>query len=117
MPLIEPVAAASVLMSTWSCVAPIAVMAFTVTPPENDTPRRCGKPGPGSKKRPGSARPLIVITVLALFPTTRGVTDNGLAGGGAMYFVARTVHTSVALAYSWNDHIVMSSFGSTTVCE
>src|SRR5262249_14979113 len=113
-----PGVAALVSMVTCRCVASVTVTDLTMTALPNDTLMWLGKLAPGSKKPdPTTEVPVIVTVALEVFGTVAGETDAGVAGAAAGILVAWTAHVSTALADSWKVQSVMSSFGSTTVCE
>jgi hypothetical protein len=103
-----------------SCVGLTNVTLLTVTPvPETVALTWLGNPAPGSKKpEPETTAPVsVTFTFDDPRATVGGVHALGVAGSGARNCVTRTHHELLALQNSWNVHIVMSSAGSTTVCE
>src|SRR5262245_29151453 len=80
---------------------------------------RFAKPGPGSKKpEPATICPVTVTsTDDASAGIVGGVTDEGVAGGGASSRTTRVSHVPSASVYSWIVQNVMSSSGSTSVLE
>src|SRR5262249_39720831 len=62
-----------------------------------------GEAGAGFEKAgPGGGRGRLVTLMLAVLGTDAGIASDGAAGPGGVSLMARTVHTLVALAYSWN---------------
>src|SRR2546427_4170877 len=97
------------------------VTLLTITPGVTVAVRRLypGPPvsGPGSKNSEPPDEVPVMVTFCGELVTWAGTAQLGVAGGGATSLIARTPYELVALAYSWNVHIVMSSLGSTPSCE
>lgn len=122
--LFDPSGVPTVETFTVSEVGLLNVVLFTATPLFTDASRRLAKPGPPTSG-PGSKNPSPppdepeMVTLTDDWP---GGTSAGFAlmiggGGGAFNLVTCTDHLPWALANSWKVHMVMSSSGSTTVCE
>ncbi len=122
----SPAVAAVVSRLRVNCVGLVKVTELTVTPPLTEAAMWLAKPGPpvsgpGSKKPEPDVEVPVTVTETAAWPAAivGGLAAEGEAGGGARSCVARTPHPpkSSMAEYSWNVQKVMSSLGSTTVCE
>ena len=109
------------LMFSVTDVGLLNVTLLTITPGVTLAVRRLypGPPvsGPGSKKPEPADEVPVMVTFCGDVVTWAGTAQLGVAGGGATSLIARTPYELVALVYSWNVHIVMSSLGSTPTCE